>query len=81
MPEIATPKELFLHELGDILYVEKKLAEETFPSSSTRSPTRSSSRGSRPTSRQTRKHVSNVESVFAVFDEEGNNEKSSASRA
>ena len=25
MPEISNPKDLFLHELGDILYVERKL--------------------------------------------------------
>ena len=25
MPDITTPRDLFLHELGDILYVEKKL--------------------------------------------------------
>jgi len=31
MPEITTPRDLFLHELGDILYVERKLAEETLP--------------------------------------------------
>jgi ferritin-like metal-binding protein YciE len=32
MPEITTARDLFLHELGDILYVERKLAEETLPS-------------------------------------------------
>ena len=31
MPEITTPRELFLHELGDILYVERQLADETLP--------------------------------------------------
>ena len=31
MPEIASPRELFLHELGDILYVERELVEETLP--------------------------------------------------
>lgn len=28
MPEITSPRKLFLHELGDILYVEQKLANE-----------------------------------------------------
>ena len=31
MSEITTPRELFLHELGDILYVERALADETLP--------------------------------------------------
>ena len=31
MPEITTPRELFLHELGDILYVEQRLTEEVLP--------------------------------------------------
>ena len=31
MPEITNPRELFLHELGDILYVEQKLADEVLP--------------------------------------------------
>ena len=31
MSEISTPRELFLHELGDILYVERALADEALP--------------------------------------------------
>ena len=31
MSQITTPRELFLHELGDILYVERKLADEVLP--------------------------------------------------
>lgn len=31
MPEIATPRELFLHELGDILYVEEALVGDALP--------------------------------------------------
>ena len=31
MPELTTPRDLFLHELGDILYVERALAKETLP--------------------------------------------------
>ena len=31
MPDITTPRDLFLHELGDILYVEKKLTGEVLP--------------------------------------------------
>jgi hypothetical protein len=28
MSTLSTPRDLFLHELGDILYVEQKLANE-----------------------------------------------------
>ena len=31
MSEITNPRELFLHELGDILYVERNLVEEALP--------------------------------------------------
>ena len=31
MADITTPRDLFLHELGDILYVEQKLTEEVLP--------------------------------------------------
>ena len=31
MSEITSPRELFLHELGDILYVERQLADEVLP--------------------------------------------------
>ena len=31
MPQITSARDLFLHELGDILYVERKLAYETLP--------------------------------------------------
>ena len=31
MSEITSPRELFTHELGDILYVERQLASETLP--------------------------------------------------
>ena len=31
MSQITTPRELFLHELGDILYVEQRLTEEVLP--------------------------------------------------
>ena len=31
MPEITNPRQLVLQELGDILYVEQKLADEVLP--------------------------------------------------
>jgi hypothetical protein len=32
MANLSTPRELFLHELGDILFVEQKLTAEVLPS-------------------------------------------------
>ena len=31
MPEITSPRDLFLHELGDIMYVERALSTEVLP--------------------------------------------------
>ena len=31
MSEITTPRDLFLHELGDILYVEQQLVSKALP--------------------------------------------------
>ena len=47
MSEITTPRELFLHELGDILYVERALADETLPKLIGEVRTRSSATASR----------------------------------
>ena len=48
MSEITTPHELFIHELGDILYVEQQLASEgAARADRARSPTTSSARLSR----------------------------------
>jgi len=37
MSEIHNPRELFLHELGDILYLERSLADEALPGCRSRS--------------------------------------------
>jgi ferritin-like metal-binding protein YciE len=74
MPEIATPKELFLHELGDILYVERKLAEETLPQLIDEVSDDEFKSGLENHLKQTKKHVTNVEKVFRIFDEEPHEE-------
>jgi ferritin-like metal-binding protein YciE len=70
MPEISTPKELFLHELGDILYVERKLADETLPKLIGEVTDDEFRSGLESHLEQTRRHVTNVEQVFEVFGEE-----------
>ena len=70
MSEIATPKELFLHELGDILYVERRARLRTLPqligevSDDELSPALESHLD------ETRNHVRNVEQVFEQLGEQ-----------
>jgi ferritin-like metal-binding protein YciE len=70
MPEISNPKDLFLHELGDVLYVERKLAEKVLPKLIDEVTDDEFKSGLENHLAQTRKHVSNVERVFEIFDEE-----------
>ena len=75
MPEITAPKELFLHELADILYVERKLADETLPKligEVTDDEFRSALESHLE---QTRQHVENVEQVFELLGEESHEEE------
>ena len=75
MPEINNPKELFLHELGDILYVERKLADETLPKLIGEVTDEEFKSGLETHLDQTRKHVTNVEEVFEIFGEEPHEEE------
>ena len=70
MPEIATPRDLFLHELGDILYVERALAEKTLPKLIEEVSDEEFKSGLESHLEQTRQHVTNVEKVFELLDEE-----------
>jgi ferritin-like metal-binding protein YciE len=75
MPEITTPRELFLHELGDILYVERALAEETLPKLIEEVRDEEFRTGLESHLKETRTHVSNVEQVFELLGEEPEIEK------
>ena len=70
MSEITNPRELFLHELGDILYVEEKLEQEVLPKLA--GEVRSADLRSvfDEHLRETRGHVENVEEVFEKLGEE-----------
>ncbi|MBA3375645.1 MAG: ferritin-like domain-containing protein [Actinobacteria bacterium] len=70
MPEIASPRELFLHELGDILYVERELVEETLPKLIGEVQDAEFKKGLEKHLGETRQHVENVEQVFRSLDEE-----------
>ncbi len=69
MPEIGTPRELFLHELGDILYVERDLAEKTLPKLIDEVSDEEFRAGLESHLEETRRHVANVEQVFELLDE------------
>jgi ferritin-like metal-binding protein YciE len=67
--EIQNPRDLFLHELGDILYVERSLADEALPKLIGEVKDAEFKSGLEKHLEQTRSHVSNVEKVFEIFDE------------
>jgi ferritin-like metal-binding protein YciE len=69
MAEITTPRALFLHELGDILYVERKLADETLPKLIEEVNDEEFTAGLQKHLKETRRHVENVEQVFALLGE------------
>jgi ferritin-like metal-binding protein YciE len=69
MPEITNPRELFLHELGDILYVERALAEETLPKLIDEVTDEEFRSGLETHLEETRRHVANVEKVFRELGE------------
>ena len=74
MSEITTPRELFLHELGDILYVERALADEALPKLIGEVQDDEFRSGLEQHLEQTRRHVKNVESVFESLGEEPDTE-------
>ena len=75
MPDITSPRELFLHELGDILYVERKLARETLPKLIEEVNDEEFTAGLESHLKETRQHVSNVEKVFELLGEEPHEEE------
>jgi ferritin-like metal-binding protein YciE len=75
MADIQTPRELFLHELGDILYVERKLANEVLPNLINEVQDTEFRRGLEKHLDDTRQHVTNVEQVFDSLGEEPKAEK------
>ena len=69
MPKITNPRELFLHELGDILYVEQKLANEVLPKLIDEVQDDEFRSGLEGHLEETRGHVKNLESVFEELGE------------
>jgi ferritin-like metal-binding protein YciE len=75
MSEITTPRDLFLHELGDILYVEEKLEQEVIPKLIDEVQDDEFKKGLETHLQQTRQHVENVEEVFSKLGEDATSEE------
>lgn len=69
MSEITNPRELFIHELGDILYVERNLVAEALPKLIGEVTDDELKSGLEHHLTQTKTHVSNVEKVFELMGE------------
>ncbi len=75
LSEITTTRELFLHELGDILYVERQLVEKALPRLISEANDDEFCAALEEHLQVTKRHVSNLERVFGIFDEEPATEK------
>jgi ferritin-like metal-binding protein YciE len=75
MGEITTPRELFLHELGHILYVEEKLEQDVLPKLMDEVADSELKTSLEKHLRETRGHVENVEEVFSKLGEEPKSEE------
>ena len=69
MSEIQNPRDLFIHELGDILYVERGLVEEALPKLINEVRDEEFRSGLEKHLEQTERHVANVEKVFEILGE------------
>ena len=69
MPELTTPRDLFLHELGDILYVEKELVNEVLPKLIGEVQDTKFRKGLEKHREETRGHITNIEQVFDELGE------------
>lgn len=75
MATISDPRELFLHELGDVLYVEQKLVKETIPMLIGEVQDDEFKKGLQKHLEQTKQHIANVEQVFDTLGEEPETEE------
>jgi ferritin-like metal-binding protein YciE len=69
VPEITTPRDLFLHELGDIMYVEQKLSTEVLPKLISEVTDEEFRGALEEHLEQTKGHLANIEKVFDELGE------------
>ena len=70
MANLMSPRDLFVHELGDILYVEEKLEQEVLPQLIGEVTDSELRKVLEKHLEQTRSHVENVEAVFEQLGEQ-----------
>lgn len=75
MSQITSPRELFLHELADILYVERKLADEALPKLMGEVTDEEFRVALERHLDETKQHVSNLDEVFSLLGETPHEEK------
>jgi ferritin-like metal-binding protein YciE len=75
MSEIASPRELFIHELDDILYVEEQLVREVLPKLIQEVQHDEFRAGLERHLEQTKGHITNLEQVFDALGERPEPEK------
>lgn len=73
--KMKQPRELFLHELRDMLYVERKLADDVLPKFIDEVDDEEFRRGLERHLEQTRGHAANLEHVFESLGEKPQAEK------
>jgi ferritin-like metal-binding protein YciE len=69
MAVVSTPRDLFVHELGDILYVERQLADEVLPKLIGEVNDADLRKGLERHLEETKQHATNVEQVFDALGE------------
>lgn len=74
MPTMSNPRELFLHELGDLLYAEKQLLK-ALPRLATEATDEELRAGFEHHEEQTNVHVTRLEQVFDTLNEAAKAEK------
>ena len=72
--QMSEPRELFLHELGDLLYAENLLAK-TLPKLSKEATDEELSSGFEQHAEQTKQHAQNIEKAFKALGEKAKAEK------
>lgn len=74
MSAMSTPRELFLHELGDLLFAEQTLVK-VLPKLAQEATDKELREGFRSHLVETRQHVANVKAAFAAVGEKATAEK------
>ena len=78
MSEITTPRDLILHKLGDILYVEEQLEQAVLPQLAQEATNPELKKGLEKHLEQTRSHVENVEAAFEKLGQQPTSEECTA---